>query len=60
MGLYSNGDSIGYKATQVDLESPETYSSMVFSEAPTYLIEHEFRVNPDKTLEEIVEGELSE
>lgn len=58
MSLFMNNDKIGYQAVQYDEGDPETYSSIVFDEAPEYLIEHELRVG-NGSLQDVIQGGLN-
>jgi hypothetical protein len=52
-----NNEVIGYQATMHGDDSEE-YLGLVFGEAPEYVLEHEFRRTDDRTLSELVQGEL--
>ena len=54
-----NNDRIGYQAVQYDEDNADAYGCIVFDEVPEYLLEHEMRVSPGQSLQDIVEGELN-
>lgn len=57
--LYMNNGKIGYQNTQTEDVEEGEWMSYVHPEVLEYLLEHELRQNPGKTLSQLVEGELT-